>query len=217
MIVTPLRKVTPLRALAALALTAALAACGGKAMFTVQGSIATLNNAGMVLQYNGGNDLAVPAGATSFAFANQIAYGTDYNITILKNADHMHCSISNPSGSAGHTIVIAAAVSCEQNYASLGGQVKGLTVAANATATPPVNGLVLTNGTGGGTAIIAPAADLSGSTVEFAFATPVFYGQAYGVTVLTQPTGQFCTVTNGTGVMFDNAVSNVLVNCVKTP
>jgi 6-phosphogluconolactonase (cycloisomerase 2 family) len=46
----------------------------------------------------------------------------------------------------------------------------------------------------------------------FTFATSVSAGGAYAVTVLTQPTGQTCTVSNGTGTANAN-VTNVAVAC----
>lgn len=45
--------------------------------------------------------------------------------------------------------------------------------------------------------------------------TPIPSGTAYAVTVKTQPTGQVCTVTNGTGTVLAE-VTNVAVNCVST-
>ncbi len=47
---------------------------------------------------------------------------------------------------------------------------------------------------------------------SFTFATSIASGGAYTVTVGTQPVGQFCTVTNGTGTASAN-VTNVSVNC----
>ena len=47
----------------------------------------------------------------------------------------------------------------------------------------------------------------------FTFPTLVAQGSSYGVTVLTQPANQLCTVTNGIGVATAN-VSNVSVTCV---
>jgi hypothetical protein len=38
-------------------------------------------------------------------------------------------------------------------------------------------------------------------------------GYPYGVTVLTQPTNQTCTVVNGTGTMGAGPVNNIQVNC----
>ena len=45
----------------------------------------------------------------------------------------------------------------------------------------------------------------------FTFTTAVESGGAYSVTVLTQPSGQTCTVTSGTGTVSAN-VTNVAVN-----
>ena len=84
------------------------------------------------------------------------------------------------------------------NQFLVGGTISGLTA----------DGLVLTNGTTGGT---FPAAS---GTTSFTFAAPVVYGTTYGVTVLTQPTGLFCSVTNGAGTMGDAGVTNIAVNCV---
>ena len=48
----------------------------------------------------------------------------------------------------------------------------------------------------------------------FTFPTPVVNLAPYNVTVLTQPTGQTCTVTNGAGTINGASVNNVAVNCV---
>jgi hypothetical protein len=58
---------------------------------------------------NGGDDLPVAAGATSFAFSKQIDYGTTYNITVKTQPAHMTCSVSAGSASAGHNVSIQAA------------------------------------------------------------------------------------------------------------
>lgn len=47
----------------------------------------------------------------------------------------------------------------------------------------------------------------------FTFSTPIMQGEPYAVTVLTQPSGQTCTVSQGSGTMGDTDVSNVAVNC----
>ncbi|WP_298626690.1 DUF1566 domain-containing protein [uncultured Legionella sp.] len=52
------------------------------------------------------------------------------------------------------------------------------------------------------------------SNGSFTFATPVAQGATYSVTVLTQPSGQTCSVTNGSGTMGGANVTNVGVNCV---
>lgn len=49
----------------------------------------------------------------------------------------------------------------------------------------------------------------------FTFATKVNSGAAYAVTVMTQPSGQTCTVTNGSGTASGN-VTNVAVACASS-
>lgn len=49
----------------------------------------------------------------------------------------------------------------------------------------------------------------------FTFSTAIAEGSPYAVTVLTQPTGQTCTITNGSGTVDDANVTNVAVTCVS--
>jgi hypothetical protein len=49
---------------------------------------------------------------------------------------------------------------------------------------------------------------------SFNFSTPIAEGSTYHVTVGTQPTGQTCTVIDGSGTMSSSDVTNVTVNCV---
>jgi fibronectin type 3 domain-containing protein len=59
--------------------------------------------------------------------------------------------------------------------------------------------------------------NLSTSTSgSFTFATALGGGAGYSVTVLTQPTGQTCTVTNGSGTVASANVTNVSVSCAPT-
>ena len=181
-------------------LAAALAACGGKASFTVGGTIGGLGNQGLVLQ-NGSDTVTVAAGATSFAFPNSIDYGTDYNVTIKTQPDHMTCVVQNPSGSAGRTTVIQVVITCAQNTYSLSGVVKNLLG----------DGLALVNGSSSGIISVPKA-----STPDTSFKiTGIPVGDAYGLSVLTQPSNpaQVCTIANGTGVMGDADRANVVVTC----
>jgi hypothetical protein len=193
----------------ALALLAgvALAACGGKAMFTVGGvfekdtSYPGLIYSGLVLT-NAGNSLAVPAGATTFAFPNQIAYGETYLVDVGTQPLHQTCVVANKSDTAGRMAAIGVVVQCTVNSYTVGGTVTGLTGGT----------LVLINGSSGGAVNVTPSttADLP----VFTFGA-VFYNVAYGVSVLTQPDGLNCTVgPTGTGVMGDAAVTNIAVSCV---
>ena len=48
---------------------------------------------------------------------------------------------------------------------------------------------------------------------SFTFSTPLASGATYSVTVLTQPTGQTCSVLNGTGSIATSNITNVSVSC----
>lgn len=198
-------------AIAALVMAAALAACGGKAQFAVQGTISGLANAGLTLA-NGGDTITVPAGAESYAFPHQIAYGTSYSITIPTQPAHQTCNFSAftpPTGSAGFTLAIAANLQCLQNAYTVGGQFTGLTPAADGTARTAT----LINGSAGGAVTVSSATDGTGKG-DFQLGALVNDGASYGVTILTQPVGLTCTLTNGTGVMHETLISNLLLACV---
>lgn len=183
----------------ALALT--LAACGGKEQFTIKGTIVGLTNAGMTLTSNG-QTISPAANATTFAFPNTIEYGETYKVEIKTDPRHQNCDFfSRSSGTAGQTAGIDIAIRCFQNAYTVGGTVRGL----------DVDGLVLANGTSGGTLAVPKNA------VSFVFVTPVDDGATYGITVLTQPAGRVCQVNNGVGTMGEAAVSNVEVVCTPPP
>ena len=203
---------TFLRPAIAMAIALFVAGCGGKASFPITGTVFGLQYPGLVLSTNG-MTVTVNPPATTFAFPNTLSYGEEYDVIVVPTSQPQHqtCSIMAPqldttgraytSGkdTAGRVSTINIGVSCALNAYTIGGTISGLTS----------DGLVLTNGSGGGT--VAP---LTGATT-FTFAAAVSFGTTYGVAVLTQPANDVCSVTqNGTGVMGDAAVANIAVNCV---
>jgi hypothetical protein len=224
----------------ALAITLTLASCGGggKATFPINVTVSGLQYPGLVLSTNG-QDLTVnpppPAKAGQdvvLTFPNPLEYGQTYEVT-PKDAtitNHTYIGGSLPKhqscaptlfpayGTAGQLAKIDIRYACAILAYPLTGTVNGL----------KGTGLVLANGSTAGTIGVNPAVDTNntptGAAVTFAM-NPVPYNTTYGVTVLTQPTGQTCTVTggaNGTGggTMDDAAenskpqgVNNLVVTC----
>jgi hypothetical protein len=187
-----------LRPVLALALAAGLAACGGTATFGINGTVTGQVYPGLVLT-NKGTDLPIAVGTTTFSFPGSLEYGESYNVLVKTNPAHQTCE-SNPqynADTAGRTAAINVPVACVINAYTVGGKITGLTT----------EGLVLTNGTTGGTVAVVKDATV------FVFGTSVAYGQSYGITILKQPTGQTCAVTNGVGVMGDAKVENIQVTC----
>ena len=179
--------------------------CGGSAgggttpppptTYTIGGTVSGLTGTGLVLQDNGGNNLAVSASG-SFTFSTAVASGAAYSVTVLTQPTGQSCTVTNGSGtaSANVTNVQVACSNLPPTTYTIGGTVSGLTG----------TGLVLQDNGGNNLAVSA-----SGS---FTFSTAVASGSTYSVTVLTQPTGQSCTVTNGSGTASAN-VTNVQVAC----
>jgi hypothetical protein len=232
-------KVSLARPALALAITLTLASCGGggKATFPINVMVSGLQYPSLTLSTNG-QDLTInpPAKAgdvVTAVFPNELEYGQTYEVTpkgaIISNhtylggaqPKHQSCAptLFPAYGTAGQLAKIDIRYLCVINTYPLTGTVKGLTG----------TGLVLANGSTTSTIGVNPDLDANknptGNDVPLTM-NPVPYNTTYGVTVLTQPTGQTCTVTggaNGTGggTMDDAAeaaggVKNLVVTCVKS-
>jgi hypothetical protein len=164
--------------------------------YIVGGAVSGLAGTGLVLQNNAGDNLTVN-GNGNFAFATPIASGASYAVTVLTQPTNpsQTCTVASGTGTVGGANVTTVSVSCTTNTYAIGGTVTGLSA----------GGLVLRNNGGDNLTINA-----NGS---FAFATSIASGATYAVTVFTQPSGLFCSVTNGTGTVGSAAVTNVVVTC----
>jgi hypothetical protein len=199
-------------ALCALTLAAGLSACGGgTSSYTITGTVTGLQYEGLVLQNNNTNDLPVnPLGLDDnknvknvpYSFPGQVDYGDPYSVTVKNQPKHQKCApASGAAETAGRLTTINAVISCALVSNPIGGTINNLTG----------SGLELINGSSGGK--VAPAAGATG----FTFGAEVTFGDTYGVTILTQPSGQTCTVTNGAGTMDDVAITSIVVDCVNNP
>lgn len=165
--------------------------------YPVRVTVTGLAGMGLTLQNNGGDDLSPTADGTS-TFGSEVASGDDYDVTVTAQPTNpsQTCSVSGGTGTVGGGPVTTITVNCETNTYTVGGTVSGL-----------VGTLVLGN-TGGDTRTLT-------GDGGFAFPTPLASGATYDVTVVTQPgaPSQTCTVSNGSGVVTNAAVTNVVVTC----
>ena len=83
---------------------------GGFSTFAIGGMVSGLTGAGLVLQNNGANNLAVPASGV-FSFAAPVAAGAPYAVTVLTQPAGQTCSVQNGSGMAS-AAVSNVAVTC---------------------------------------------------------------------------------------------------------
>lgn len=179
----------------ALACAVSLASCGGGNTGTLYlaGSISGVTLDGLTLQNNGGADLAIAAGATTFQFKDLVPSDSIYNVTIKKDANGKEiypanvqsCTVTGGSGNTGLYSVGSVVVTCIIFTHALNGTATGLGTGDVVTLANGTNQVQVTG---------------TGSDVGFVMA-PVSQGYPYGITVLKQPAGKTCTVARGTGTM----------------
>ncbi|MDX2023123.1 MAG: fibrinogen-like YCDxxxxGGGW domain-containing protein [Deltaproteobacteria bacterium] len=156
----------------------------------VGGSVAGLNGS-LVLRNNNAASVTVSSDG-AFMFLERLMHGSPYAVTVAMQPSGQTCSVSNGTGTA-NADVFDVSVTCVSNPRTIGGTISGLT-----------GSLVLRNNGGD---------DLTVSqTGSFVFATSIAHGLGYAVTIRTQPVGQVCVVTNGTGSATNNVV-DVAVSC----
>src|SRR6185437_3642765 len=158
---------------------------------SIGGSVSGLSGGTFVLEDNGGNDLSVSSNG-AFAFSSPVPQGSAYAVTVATQPAGQNCAVVNGSGTAGWTDVRNVAVTC--GGFSIGGSVSGLS-----------GTVVLENNGANNLSVSANGA--------FAFTTPLSTGMPYNVTVSTDPAGQACSVTNGTGTVGSANVTNIAVTC----
>src|SRR5262249_40221350 len=133
----------------------------------------------------------------SGAGTNQISFGSGSGSSLT-----LQCTVTNPVGQSttgSLTLPIPTGGLSPLPTTTIGGQVQGLTGGTLALQNNQGNNLRLTaNG-------------------PFTFGIPVASGDPYSVTVLSQPVGQNCTVTHGSGIVGQASVVDVAVSCTGVP
>ena len=116
-------------------------------------------------------------------------------MTVKTNPSGQTCTVSNGSGTVAAANVTNVAVSCAAAASfSVGGAVSGL------------SGTVVLQDNGGDNLSVSASG-------PFTFATKLASGAAYSVTVNTNPSGQTCTVSAGSGTVASANVTGVAVSC----
>jgi len=122
------------------------------------------------------------------AIGSQVGSQVTNNISAIKQAS-----------SAEEAKQIFQNVNQSSNIYTVGGTISGLRA----------SGLVLTNGLSN----VRP----SSSATSFTFPLKQAANSSYSVSVSTNPEGQTCTVSNGSGTITTSSITNVSVTCQQTP
>lgn len=211
-------KLTFTRTSVLLALALGLTACGGgKATFELGGPVSGLVYPGLVItNVTNGDSVAVapPAtpGVVTYKLGKTIEYGTSYDVQITSAPAHQTCALAGGADTAGRLASISIQVECQVQTFTIGGTVAGLKETRTATETA----LIITNG---------PDKLTIEKNGVYILPNKVAYDASYGVTIVTQPTGQTCTVSNASGTVktiqlsvgVEFPVNNININCVNNP
>jgi len=168
----------------------------------IGGSVTGLLGSGLVLQDDGGDNLAVNANGT-FAFATSLPSGMHYGVSVLTPPinPYQDCAITNGTGTTAASDITNVVVSCKTNTNPaymIGGTITGIT--------------------GAGAVVLQDnARDNLTETTDgaFQFPTPIPSGSSYSVTAssIAGQQSETCTFTNATGVVGTSNVTNVAIAC----
>src|SRR6185437_3598603 len=233
---------SPLRGCVVAGTILLLSACGGgnsnsdtggntpaTATYTVGGTLTGLNGS-ITLQDNAGDNLTLAANG-NFVFDTRVASGSTYDVTVAPASAGQTCSVANGNGTVSNANITSVQVTCASGSGSgsvggsgctggsggaggsggsggsggtnsaytVGGTISGLTT----------SGLVLEdNG--------ADDLSLSAGATAFTFAKPLVPTSTYQITVKVQPTGEVCSVTNGSGTIATANIVSVVVTCAPS-
>lgn len=166
--------------------------------YSIGGTVSGLSGT-VVLQDNGGNSFSVSANGL-FTFGAQFTSGATYAVTVETNPTGQTCSVTNGTGTIASASITNIAVSCVTSSTatySVGGTITGL------------SGTIVLQDNG--------SDDLSVSANgSFIFTTQLASGAAYNAIVETNPTGQSCSVANGSGTIASANVTNLAVVCTTS-
>jgi hypothetical protein len=160
------------------------------------GGVASGISGDVVLQNNGGDDLAITSDG-SFTFPTKLPDGSDYAVTVASAPESLICEVANGSGKIAGSNVTGVEVTCTSQPGlsySVGGSVAGLDGSLTLQNNDSDDLVLSTNGT-------------------FTFDGRLADQTSYAVTVASQPAGQRCTVVNGSGVIAAGDVTDVSVLC----
>lgn len=176
--------------------------CTDALPYTVTVDVSGYNGSGLVLQNNGGDDLAIPAATDgSYDFAAAVYDGREYAVTVVSQPSfpNQTCTVTNGSGAINGSSVNVALTCVDNPTYVLGGTITNLAG----------SGLRLDNDGGDAFNVVGTG------TVNFQFPTELYDQIAFDVGIAQSPSNpsQTCTVTNGSGSIDGADYLDVAIVC----
>jgi hypothetical protein len=175
-----------------------------RAAYSVGGSLTGLTGGKVVLQDNGADTLQVSADGT-FTFPTELTTGESYSVSVLTQptSPPQTCTVSQGTGTVSSAAVTNVSVSCVSKTTTEDDTVGGVASGVQG------SGLVLALQTNGQQIPQLPV----NANGPFSFQGNVTSGSTYDVSVVSYPSNQVCSITNGNGTASATDISNVLVSC----
>lgn len=163
--------------------------------YTLGGTVSGLT--GTLVLAQGAQTVTVSA-VGSYAFTQPLASGAAYAVTVQTQPAGQTCMLANANGTMGSADITNVDVTCASAAYNIGGTLSGLSPG-------PGVALVLQDNGGDDLTLSVDGA--------FTFARQVVSGAPYDVTVAGQPSGQTCSVSNGSGIVGSGDITSVQVLC----
>jgi|GEM_PF-967937 len=171
----------------------------------IGGYVTGMKNTGLELQLNGAERLPIN-GDGSFAFSTLFSDGMNYTVTVSNHPVDQVCTVTRHEGWNITASVNDILVDCVDSPFTV-----KLNVAGYSSTTP----LELQLNSGEVLWVDHNTTGYYGAPFEFN--NKLDNGQAYTVTIIAQPAGQYCSLTNPSGVVTGADVTNVAAYCETLP
>ncbi len=186
--------VTKLKYAIAIIFSFCLVGCGGGGSTSIDVSdsrfslTATVSGLGSSkqLQLSNGSEFLTATSNGSIQFQNELTTGSQYSIAIASQPVGQTCTVTNGSGVVSKNNITEISVSCVTN------PVATYTVAFTVTGLGAGKSAILSDGSNNKTA---------SSNTNYVFGSTYLSGDSYSVNITTQPTGQTCSLSNGSGTV----------------
>ena len=157
-----------------------------------------LEGSGLILRNNGGDDLPVMMDG-DFIFDTALEDESSYDVRVSTepSSPNQMCTINGGMGELAGADVTSISIVCSTDVHTVSGTATGVTSE------------VTISNNGGDEVTISEDG-------TFSFAVPVVDGAMYEV-VVSDTTGQYCTVENGSGTISGADVTNVTLSCGPVP
>ncbi len=138
----------------------------------------------------------------SVSFTARLLNEAAYSVTVLTNptTPNQECAVTDGAGNISAADVTGIAVTCTTTKYSVGGTITGLTA----------DKTIELQNTSGDTLVLTTAVE---SYPAFTFSIELDDEGAYSATILTEPDGQQCAVTNGSGNLAGADITDISVEC----